>query len=269
MHTRCVVQEAPRGIERRPVTAASRVLLSGAVALVTVYDRGRANVLPVAWHAPLAARPPLVGIAIEQTRYSAEMISHSEQFALNIPARALLHHVQYLGSFTGARMDKLEATQFETFTAAHVDAPLLTGCLAWVECAVQQKLPMGDHIWFVGQVVAVHVDPAAFSDRWLLGPPDLRPLQFLGDHYYSTLDGVMEARMPAIGEAPERVLQDRMAEELELTREAQEKREEALDVIRRDVDSGRMVDLAQLGSAASVPWTPPPGFVIPNLPPRE
>lgn len=251
------------------MTAASRVLLGGPVALVTTYDHGSANVLPVAWHTPLSVRPPLIGIAIEQSRHSAELISHSEQFAINIPARALLHHVQYLGSFSGSRMDKLEATQFETFTAAHVDAPLLTGCLAWIECAVQQALPMGDHVLYIGQVIAVHVDPAAFSDRWLIGPADLRPLHFLGDHYYSTLEGVMEARMPAAGEAPERVLQDRIAEELELTREAQEKRDEALDEIRRDVDSGRVVNIAELGSTSAVPWTVPPGFVVPDLTPRE
>ena len=243
--------------------------MGGAVALVTTYDHGRTNVLPVVWHTPLSVRPPLVGIVIEQSRFSAEMISHSEQFAINIPARALLHHVQYLGSFSGARMDKLEATQFETFTATHVDPPLLTGCLAWIECAVQQALPMGDHVLYIGQVVAVHVDPEAFSDRWLIGPPDLRPLQFLGDHFYSTLEGVMEARMPGIGEAPERVLQDRIAEELELTREAQEKRDEALDEIRRDVDSGRVVNISELGTASAVPWTLPPGFVVPDLTPRE
>ena len=31
----------------------------------TTFDRGRANVLPVAWHTPLSAQPPLVGVAIE------------------------------------------------------------------------------------------------------------------------------------------------------------------------------------------------------------
>ena len=34
------------------------------------------------------------------------MISHAEEFALNFPGRPLLHHVQYLGSMSGADVDK-------------------------------------------------------------------------------------------------------------------------------------------------------------------
>ena len=267
-YTERVVREAPPGIERRPVTSASRVLLGGPVALVTAYDRGHANVLPIAWHTPLSANPPLVGIAIEQSRHSADVIGHSEQFAINIPARRLLHHVQYLGGLTGARVDKFEVTQLETFTATHVDAPLLTGCLAWVECEVRQVVPLGDHLLFVGLVVAVHVDPTAFDDRWLLQSPDQRPLQFLGDHYYSVMDGVIEARMPGSSDAPERVLQDRMDEDLELTHEAQERRADAVGQLQREVDAGNVVDISQLGGASGVPWAPPPGFRLPELPPR-
>src|SRR5262245_45934651 len=101
----------PPDIERRPVTTAARIMQGGPVALVTTADRGVANVIPVAWHMPVSARPPLVAVAIEQSRHSAEMISHSEQFALNFPTRALLHHVQYLASISGSEIDKFEATQ--------------------------------------------------------------------------------------------------------------------------------------------------------------
>ncbi len=236
----------PPDIERRPVTAAARILQGGPVALVTTADRGTPNVIPVAWHMPLSARPPLVAIAIEQSRHSAEMISHSEQFALNFPAPPLLHHVQYLGSLSGKEIDKFEATQLETFYAAHLSAPLIKGCVAWVECEVQEVLPFGDHFLYVGLVVAVHVDPAAFDDRWLIDTAEARPLQYLGANYYSTLDGIMEARLPRSAEAPERVLAERVEEELELTREAQERRDELVEEALRDVEAGKVVDLSRL-----------------------
>ncbi|MGE0227950.1 MAG: flavin reductase family protein [Dehalococcoidia bacterium] len=250
----------PPEVERRPVTMAARLLQGGPVALVTTADRGVPNVLPVAWHTPVSSRPPLVAIAIEQSRHSAAMISHSEQFALNFPTRALLHHVQYLASLSGKDIDKFEATQLETFVAAHLSAPLLKDCVAWVECEVQQVLPVGDHFLYVGLVVAVHVDPTAFDEQWLLQSDEARPLHFLGGNRYSTLGAVLEARLPRSSEAPERVLAERVQEELELTREARERRDELIDEVLRDVDAGKVVDLGHLTSS---------GLILPAQPRDE
>jgi flavin reductase (DIM6/NTAB) family NADH-FMN oxidoreductase RutF len=263
-----MVSEPPEGLERRPVTAAARILQGGPVALVTTFDRGTTNVLPVAWHTPLSSRPPLVGIAIEQSRHSAQLIAHSEQFALNFPPRALLHHVQYLGGMSGARIDKLEATQFETFPAVHLDAPLLAGCLAWVECEVHQTVLLGDHLLFVGLVLAVQVAPAAFEERWTLAA-GAEPLHFLGERFYSTLAGVLEARVLASGDAPERVLAEHMLEELEQTREAQERRAELLAELEAEVAAGNVIDLSQVGLKPLPLWTPPPSAVVPETEPRN
>lgn len=238
--------------ERRAITLAGRVLLGGPVALVTSRHHGLSNVLPVAWHTPLSAEPPLVGIAIERSRHSADLISHSQEFAINIPARPLLHHVQYLGSLTGRHVDKLEATQMETFAATHITAPLLRGCLAWIECEVTEAIPIGDHTLFVGLVRAVHVDPDAFTDRWRPEAPlEHRPLHYLGDTAYAALYGVAQARLPRDSEAPDRVLAERAAEELELTAEARERRAEELGHIRDEVEAGRIVDVTELGAASA------------------
>src|SRR5690606_21634134 len=115
------------------------------------------------WHMPLSTDPPLLGIAIEQSRHTAEMVSHAQAFALNIPKRPLLHHVQYLGAMSGEQIDKFEATQLETFAAVKVTAPLIAGCAAWIECEVVEVWPVGDHILFVGLPLAVQVDPESFG----------------------------------------------------------------------------------------------------------
>ena len=268
-----MMNRPPDGIETRPLAQASRILQGGPVALVTTFDRGHTNVAPIAWLTPLSSNPPLVGIAVERSRHSSLMIAKSEQFAINIPARPLLHHVQYLGALSGARIDKLEATQFETFEAEHVDAPLLTGCLAWVECEVQQVVPTGDHTLFVALVRAVRVDPHAFGDRWQLhGSVDERPLHFLGDHYYATLDSELEARVPNTSDAPERVLQERLLEELEQTREAQERRAEALGALEKEIEAGNIVDIGSVTARPTESWMTPGGLVIPrsdDLPPID
>jgi len=244
-----VIEPSPPGIERRPVTAAARILLAGPVALVTTHDRGADNVLPVAWHMPLSVVPPLVGIALEQSRHSLDMIRASEQFTVNIPTRTLLHHVQYLGAYSGEEIDKLEATQLELFAASHVDAPLIQGCAAWIECELREVLPLGDHVLCVGLAVAVHVDPAAFDERWLLSGDEHSPLHYLGGHEYAQLGHVLEARVPRPSEAPEEVLAERIAEELDLTEEARERRDERRDAVLREVEAGNIVDVSALAAA--------------------
>ena len=241
-----LIRPAPEHVEARPKAAAARLLLGGPVVLVTSSWRGHANVMPVAWHMPISTDPPMVAIAVEQSRHTAELIRHSQEFVLNFPTRPLLHHVQYLGSLHGDRVDKIEATQLETFAPMKATAPLLSACAAWVECTVVEALALGDHTLFVGLVDAVHVDPASFDDGWTLGAEETRPLHYLGGTRYSFLSRIVEARVPGVSEAPERVLRDRLAEELELTKDAREKREERLDALKREVEDGRALDLTGL-----------------------
>lgn len=241
-----LLHPAPEGVEARPVTTASRLLLGGPVALVTTSWRGAHNVMPLAWHMPVSGDPPLIAIAVEQSRHSVDMITHSEEFALNFPTRPLLHHVQYLGSLHGDRIDKFEATQLETFAPTHVSAPLLVHCAGWIECEVKEVLPFGDHVLFIGLAVSVRVNAASFGDHWRVGSrEEEQPLHFLGGHTYSTLRHALEARVPRDFEAPERVLRERMAEELELTQEARERREERLGELQREVERGNVVDASE------------------------
>ena len=212
---------------RRPVaeTDARRLLSGGPITLVTSSWHGRNNVMPAAFVTPLSLDPPLVGVAISPTRHSYDMIRNSEQFALNIPSRRLLHHVQYLGSVSGTDVDKLELTKLPTFRATRVEAPLLEGCVGYVECGVEDMLRTGDHVLFVGLVLAASADAAAFDATWLLAEDDEKPLHYLGVNHYALLGERMEARMPKAAEA-ERSLAEAFEEQTELAKEEEEKRQE-------------------------------------------
>jgi flavin reductase (DIM6/NTAB) family NADH-FMN oxidoreductase RutF len=175
---------------------ARRLLGGGPVALVSTSWRGNFNVMPGAFITPLSIDPPLVGIAVHPSRHTHDMIKFSEEFALNIPTRQLLHHVQYLGSVGGAELNKLELTRLPTFRARRVDAPLLEGCVGWIECGVHDAYVVGDHTLFVGKVVAAQAEKDAFDETWLLTDPEERPLHYLGVNRYAILGDVLEARIP-------------------------------------------------------------------------
>jgi flavin reductase (DIM6/NTAB) family NADH-FMN oxidoreductase RutF len=213
---------------RRPVaeTDARRLLGGGPVTLVTSSWHGKSNVMPAAFVTALSFDPPLVGLAVHPSRHSYDMIRYSEQFALNIPGRRLLHHVQYLGSVSGADVDKLELTKLPTFKATRVEAPLIEGCVAYIECGVEDALRTGDHVLFVGQVLAASAEGEAFDGTWLLQDDDAKPLHYLGVNFYALLGPRLEARMPK-PEETEKSLEEAFEEEMESAREEEERRRES------------------------------------------
>jgi flavin reductase (DIM6/NTAB) family NADH-FMN oxidoreductase RutF len=205
---------------------ARRLLGGGPVLLVSSSYRGRHNVMPVAYAMNLSIVPPLIGIALHPGRHTTDIIRKTNEFAINIPTRDLLHHVQYLGTLSGADFDKLELTNLPTFQARRVGTVLLEGCVGWIECSLEDMVEMGDHFLAVGRVVAVSADDEAFEDHWLLKDNDLKPLHYLGSNFFALLDYVMEARIPKPAEEYGKRLDEAVAEQLELTRDAEEQREE-------------------------------------------
>jgi len=213
---------------------ARRLLTGGPVLLVTTSWHAKTNVMPVAYAMPLSFTPPLVGIAVHPSRHTHDMIRFSEEFAINVPGRSLLHHIQYLGSVSGTEMDKFELTKLPTFRARKVEAPLIEGCLGYVECGLEDALRIGDHTLFVGRVVAASVDDEAFEETWLLADDDYKPLHYLGLNRYAILGQTMEARVPEPAEEVEEKLEEAVEEQLELGREEQERRREEKERRRRE-----------------------------------
>ena len=208
-----------------------RLLGGGPVVLVTTAWRGNYNVMPAALVTPLSFDPPLIGLAVHPTRHTHDMIKYSEEFALNLPTGELLHHCQYLGGVSGREADKLELTKLPTFRARRVDAPLLEGCLGYIECGVEDALIIGDHTLFVGKVVAAQVEKEAFDETWLLADPDLKPLHYLGLNHYAHLDQRLEARVPQAEE--EEPTEEQVAAGLEQAAEEQEREAEQVERDRR------------------------------------
>jgi len=205
----------------------ARRLMSGApVMLVTSSYRGRHNALPIAYAMVLSVVPPMIGIAIHPQRHSYDVIRKTEEFAINIPTRELLHHVQYLGTLSGADFDKLELTKLPSFRARKLDTILLEGCVGWIECSVQDAIEMGDHFLIVGRVVAVSADDDAFDGSWKLDEGDLKPLHYLGANHYAVLDYVMDARIPQSAEEYGKRLDEAVQEQLEVGKDDAERRDE-------------------------------------------
>ncbi len=176
-------------------TDARRLLNPGPVAIVTTHWRGMANAAPVAWTAPLAMEPPLVGIVVHPHRHTSDMIRFSEEFAINIPGPSLLKQTAFLGSQTGLNNNKLEAAGLELFSAQRIEAPLIEGCLAWIECGLHDVIQIGDHSLLVGRVIRVQALDEAYAQSWLLAERKYSPLTYIGGTKYAVIGGLLEAAL--------------------------------------------------------------------------
>jgi flavin reductase (DIM6/NTAB) family NADH-FMN oxidoreductase RutF len=196
---------------------ALRLLNGGPVALVTARFRNETNVMPAIWTVSLSRRPPLIGVAVNPSRHTHDMVRFAEEFALNFPGRDLLNHTHYFGAVSGANVGKLELAKLPTFQASKISAPLIENCLAYVECSLEDALRVGDHTLFVGRVLVVQAEEEAFDETWRLEDRKYRPLHYLGVDRYAVLGEPMQAELRTTEEG---------AVELAESAEERERREE-------------------------------------------
>lgn len=151
---------------RQPVELAKsyRLLNHGPTVLVTSAHGGKQNVMAAAWAMPLDFAPAKMLVIIDKKTATRGLIEASGEFALNIPSRAMAEATLKVGSVSGADVDKFAAVGLTTFAGSQIGAPLIEGCLGWLECKVipephnQQAYDM-----FIGEVVAAHADPRVFN----------------------------------------------------------------------------------------------------------
>jgi flavin reductase (DIM6/NTAB) family NADH-FMN oxidoreductase RutF len=100
----------------------------------------------------LSLDPPLVLCCVSRTAVMHEAITVTRQFAVSIMAADQEKLARY---FSDRRRPK-GADQFEPVDwrpGPQTGAPLLSGCLAWLECRLVEVHEGGDHSIFVGEVL--------------------------------------------------------------------------------------------------------------------
>jgi flavin reductase (DIM6/NTAB) family NADH-FMN oxidoreductase RutF len=176
-----------------PLDKAYRLINHGPVVLVSSAHGGARNVMAAAWNMPLDFDPPKVAVVVDARSYTRELIEASGEFVLSVPCRRQIEAVLKAGSVSGRDGDKFALTGFKTFAGQSVQAPLIDGCLAWLECKVIAE-PHNEkrHDLFIGEVVAAQADSEAFhAGRWQMTSGDLRTLHYLaGGTFFTTGDAI-------------------------------------------------------------------------------
>jgi len=171
-----------------------------AVLVGTYSEGGTPNAMTAAWCSTCCMDPPCVGVAVRRERLTRVNIERTRAFTVNIPSTSLAAKVDYIGIVSGRdQADKLDRAGMRTERAGLVDAPLVVDCPVCLECSLKDRLAIGSHTWFVGEVLEAHVDEQAFTSAGDLDPKLIDPLVYCSsDHCYYGL-GARVARAFSAG----------------------------------------------------------------------
>ena len=178
------------------LSKAYRLLNHGPTVLVSTAHGNQRNVMAAAWNMALDFEPPKIAVVIDKNTYTRELVEASGNFSINVPSRMQAAMVVKVGSSSGRELlgkqpdNKFAAFDMPTMPASKIDAPLIVGCVGWLECKVIPE-PHNQQTYdlFIGEVVAAYADSRVFRNgHWEFetADPRWRSLHYIaGGQFYA------------------------------------------------------------------------------------
>jgi flavin reductase (DIM6/NTAB) family NADH-FMN oxidoreductase RutF len=145
-----------------PVSEIRHFLEPGPVVLVTSSWRRKTDIMTLGWHTVLEFTPSLVGCVIAGDNFSFDLIRHSRECVINVPAAKLLDTIAGIGNTSGKEIDKFSVFRLTADRAQRVKAPLIRECFANLECKLADDSLIDKYNFFIFRVVKAH---AALSPK--------------------------------------------------------------------------------------------------------
>jgi flavin reductase (DIM6/NTAB) family NADH-FMN oxidoreductase RutF len=131
---------------------------------------GRANPVTLGWTMITSGEPPMMAIGVYKGHYSIKCIRHSKCFTVAYPSSDMAKAALFFGSYSGRNIDKFAEFKCKTTPAKKIDSVLLADAVANFECRLVKQIPTGDHITFVGRIVASHTNTKRKKRLYSLAP---------------------------------------------------------------------------------------------------
>ena len=133
--------------------------------MVTVGDGEEYNIITIGWTGILATHPPRTYISVRPSRHSYALLKKTGEFVINLAKSSQAKVVDYVGIYTGAKVDKFKACGLTPVKSEKVAPPTIGECPLSIECRVAQVLPMGTHDVFVADILSVSCDEEIIDEN--------------------------------------------------------------------------------------------------------
>lgn len=124
----------------------------------------RPNAITLAWVGTVNSDPPMVSVSIRKERFSHALVEESGEFVVNLVGEEQCRAMDYCGVRSGRDGDKLAACGLSVMPAVNMTwAPAIADTPVYMSCKVRQKLELGSHDMYIGEVVGVQVRDDLFD----------------------------------------------------------------------------------------------------------
>ena len=133
--------------------------------MVSVGDMENSNIITVAWTGILSTDPPRTYISVRPSRHSHGILMEKREFVINLTNEALTLATDYVGVYTGAKVDKFEKCGLTKIESKEVAAPTIMEAPVSLECKVFDVIHSGTHDVFMADIVNVSCDESLLDEN--------------------------------------------------------------------------------------------------------
>lgn len=113
----------------------------GAFLIVQAGDR--LNVMTIGWASiGFIWGRPIMTVLVRKSRYTFSIIEHASEFTVSVPLVDMRKELEYCGSHSGQKQDKLKKCGLEIFPGEKVKTPILNFPGIHFECKIVYKSPI-------------------------------------------------------------------------------------------------------------------------------
>ena len=133
--------------------------------MVSTGDMENSNILTVAWTGILSTDPPRAYISVRPSRHSHKIITETGEFVINLTTEKLARVTDYVGIYTGAKVDKFAKCNLTKKESLKVSAPTVAESPIALECKVFDIIHSGTHDVFLADIVNVSCDDSLIDEK--------------------------------------------------------------------------------------------------------
>ena len=151
-------------------------------AVISVGVGEEANLITLAYVGKVCLSPPIIAISIQPKRHSYKLIEKHGEFVINYPSINQLKATDYCGTRSGRDVNKWEELNLTKQNASIVQVPMIKEFPWNMECKVINKLELGSHVCYFGEVMATHCN-AEFLSNENLDPRKIETFGYVSGNY--------------------------------------------------------------------------------------
>ena len=159
-------------------------------AVISIGKGEKANLITLAYVGKMCMNPPIIAIGIHKKRYSFNLIEEHGEFAINYPRKDQMRAMDYCGTRTGKTVNKWNELGLTKEQGTMIDVPLIKEFPWNMECKVVNRLELGSHVCYFGEVVAVHCDKNYLKNN-SIDPDKLNTFAYISGNYMELKEGAV------------------------------------------------------------------------------